>query len=43
MGQARGNYTFMGHLRWAPVIAVGYAASVATHLWLNAHSFTVFN
>ncbi|PWV67678.1 hypothetical protein DER72_1041, partial [Halomonas sp. A11-A] len=29
--------------RWAPVIAVGYAASVATHLWLNAHSFTVFN
>ena len=43
MGQARGNYTFMGHLRWAPVIALGYAASVATHLWLNAHSFTVFN
>ncbi|MGQ4879805.1 sodium:proton antiporter NhaD [Billgrantia sp. LNSP4103-1] len=41
MGQARGNYTFIGHLRWAPVIAVGYAASVATHLWLNAGSFAV--
>ncbi|PXY00260.1 sodium:proton antiporter NhaD [Halomonas sp. LBP4] len=42
MGQARGNYTFMGHLRWAPVIALGYAASVATHLWLNADSFAIY-
>ena len=42
MGQARGNYTFMGHLRWAPVIALGYAASIATHLWLNAGTFQVF-
>ncbi|PMR77903.1 sodium:proton antiporter NhaD [Billgrantia endophytica] len=42
MGQARGNYTFLGHLRWAPVIAIGYAASVAVHLWLNAASFSVF-
>ncbi len=43
MGHARGNYTFMGHLRWTPVIALGYIASVATHLWLNAESFHVFN
>ncbi|MDX5376268.1 MAG: sodium:proton antiporter NhaD [Halomonas sp.] len=41
MGQARGNYTFLGHLRWAPVIALGYAASVAAHLWLNAGSFAI--
>ncbi|WP_108445493.1 sodium:proton antiporter NhaD [Halomonas denitrificans] len=41
MGQARGNYTFMGHLRWSPVIALGYIASVLAHLWLNAESFTV--
>ncbi|MGL6251965.1 MAG: sodium:proton antiporter NhaD, partial [Billgrantia desiderata] len=41
MGQARGNYTFMGHLRWAPVILVGYAASIAVHLWLNAASFAI--
>ncbi|QEM83123.1 sodium:proton antiporter NhaD [Halomonas binhaiensis] len=41
MGQARGYYTFMGHLRWTPVIALGYAASVATHLWLNQASFTL--
>ncbi|MGY6563234.1 sodium:proton antiporter NhaD [Billgrantia aerodenitrificans] len=41
MGQARGNYTFMGHLRWAPVILLGYVASIAVHLWLNAASFTI--
>ncbi|WP_290612995.1 sodium:proton antiporter NhaD [Arsukibacterium sp. UBA3155] len=40
MGQARGYYTFMGHLKWAPVILLGYFASVAMHLWLNAASFT---
>lgn len=39
MGQARGYYTLMSHLRWAPVIALGYAASIATHMWLNAHLF----
>jgi len=36
MGQARGYYTFMGHLKWAPVIALGYVCSIYTHLWLNA-------
>ncbi|MGQ7246042.1 sodium:proton antiporter NhaD [Halomonas sp. V046] len=41
MGQARGYYTFMGHLRWAPVIALGYAASVAAHLWINQASFAL--
>lgn len=42
MGQARGMYTFAGHLRWAPVIALGYAASILVHLWLNAGLFEVF-
>ncbi|WP_445427845.1 sodium:proton antiporter NhaD [Alishewanella sp. HL-SH05] len=42
MGQARGNYTFVGHLKWAPVILLGYAASVMCHLWLNAELFTIF-
>lgn len=41
MGQARGMYTFMGHLRWAPVIALGYIAAVAMHLWINASLFQV--
>jgi Na+/H+ antiporter NhaD/arsenite permease-like protein len=39
MGQARGMYTFFGHLKWMPVIATGYAASIATHFWLNANLF----
>ncbi|WP_084155701.1 sodium:proton antiporter NhaD [Halomonas halocynthiae] len=42
MGQARGNYTFMGHLRWAPVIALGYIASVLMHLWINADLFLIY-
>ena len=39
MGQARGIYTFFAHLKWSWAILLGYAASVATHLWLNAHLF----
>ncbi len=39
MGQAHGKYTFFGHLKWTPAIAVGYAASIATHMWLNASYF----
>lgn len=39
MGQARGSYTFMGHLKWTPVIALGYIASIMVHLWLNASYF----
>jgi Na+/H+ antiporter NhaD/arsenite permease-like protein len=36
MGQARGIYTFASHLKWTPVIALGYIASIYTHLWINA-------
>jgi Na+/H+ antiporter NhaD/arsenite permease-like protein len=39
MGQARGKYTFFGHLKWTPVIALGFAASIAVHLWLNSSQF----
>ncbi len=39
MGQARGVYTFFGHLKWTPVIALGYAASIGTHLLLNRALF----
>jgi NhaD family Na+/H+ antiporter len=35
MGQARGIYTFFGHLRWTPAIAAGFAASILVHLWIN--------
>ena len=39
MGQARGVYTFFTHLRWTPVIILGYAASVAVHFWWNKNLF----
>jgi len=35
MGQARGYYTFFSHLKWMPVIALGYAASIYVHLLIN--------
>jgi len=41
MGQARGKYTFFTHLRWTPVIALGYAASVAAHMWVNSGTFSI--
>ncbi|OBX36730.1 Na(+)/H(+) antiporter NhaD [Halomonas elongata] len=43
MGQARGIYTFASHMRWAPVIALGYVASVVVHLMINADSFAIFH
>ena len=39
MGQSRGAYTFMSHLRWSWAIALGYAASIAAHLLINRHLF----
>ncbi|WP_394245611.1 sodium:proton antiporter NhaD [Vibrio astriarenae] len=39
MGAAHGQYTFFGHLKWAPVIGLGYVASILVHLWLNAGLF----
>ena len=39
MGQARGKYTFFSHLKWAPAIALGYAASILVHMWINSSQF----
>lgn len=39
MGQARGMYTFFGHLKWTPVIALGYAASIYVHFLVNKNLF----
>jgi Na+/H+ antiporter NhaD/arsenite permease-like protein len=36
MGIVRNHYTFLNHLRWAWAIALGYVASILTHLWVNA-------
>ena len=35
MGQARGYYTFFGHLKWAPVIFLGYVASIYIQMLLS--------
>jgi Na+/H+ antiporter NhaD/arsenite permease-like protein len=39
MGQARGIYTFFGHLKWTPAIALGYAASIGAHMAINRGLF----
>ena len=41
MGQSRGQYTFFSHLRWTPVIFIGYAASILVHMWVNADTFSI--
>ncbi len=39
MGAARGQYTFVTHLKWFPAIALGYAGSIVIHLLYNAALF----
>jgi Na+/H+ antiporter NhaD/arsenite permease-like protein len=39
MGQSRGAYTFMSHLRWTWAIALGYAGGIVVHLVINRHLF----
>jgi NhaD family Na+/H+ antiporter len=41
MGQSKGKYTFFGHMKWTPVIMLGYAASIMVHMWINADTFSV--
>lgn len=36
LGHARGSYTFFYHLKWLPIIALGYFASVAVHLFIQS-------
>ena len=38
LGTTRGIYSFGGHLKWAPVIALGYGLSILSHLWLSARA-----
>jgi len=40
MGQARGAYTFFGHLKWAWAIFLGYAASIGMHFWISGMNFS---
>ncbi|WP_407942379.1 sodium:proton antiporter NhaD [Methylomonas rapida] len=35
MGQSNHKYTFFSHLKWTPVIAAGYVASIFVHYLIN--------
>lgn len=35
MGQTKGRYSFMGHLKWSWAIALGYGASIYVHFLIN--------
>ncbi|MDG1750152.1 MAG: sodium:proton antiporter NhaD [Thalassotalea sp.] len=35
MGQTKGVYSFLGHLKWSWVIALGYMASIGVHFLIN--------
>jgi Na+/H+ antiporter NhaD/arsenite permease-like protein len=39
MGQSKGQYTFMSHLKWSWAILLGYFASIATHFLFNKGLF----
>jgi Na+/H+ antiporter NhaD/arsenite permease-like protein len=39
LGQIKEGYTFAYHMRWMPVILLGYFASIAVHFWINARYF----
>jgi Na+/H+ antiporter NhaD/arsenite permease-like protein len=39
MGISKGKYTFASHMKWSPVILLGYFAAIGTHLLVNAHLF----
>ncbi|MDP6727719.1 MAG: sodium:proton antiporter NhaD [Gammaproteobacteria bacterium] len=41
MGQSRGYYTFVSHIKWIWAIAIGYGASIVTHIWINSSLFDV--
>ena len=36
MGQSKGLYTFASHLKWTPIIAIGYFLGILCHLYINA-------
>ncbi len=41
MGQAKGHYTFMSHLKWTWAIFLGYCAAVFVHILINSSLFHV--
>ena len=38
MGVARGQYTFFSHIKWTPVIMLGYFGAIWVHFLVNGHN-----
>ena len=41
LAAGKDNEHFFGHLKWTPVILIGYAASILVHIWINADTFNI--
>jgi Na+/H+ antiporter NhaD/arsenite permease-like protein len=39
LGLTKGRYSFMAHLKWCPVILLGYFASIGVHFLVNSRFF----
>jgi Na+/H+ antiporter NhaD/arsenite permease-like protein len=39
LGVTRGHYSFLTHMKWCPVILLGYFASIGVHFWVNSRYF----
>jgi Na+/H+ antiporter NhaD/arsenite permease-like protein len=39
LGMTKGKYNFASHLKWCPVILLGYFAAIAVHFVVNARYF----
>jgi Na+/H+ antiporter NhaD/arsenite permease-like protein len=35
MGASKGQYTFLSHLKWTPILVVGYIAAIGAHYFIN--------
>lgn len=35
MGASKGQYTFLSHLRWTPILVLGYGAGILVHYMMN--------
>jgi Na+/H+ antiporter NhaD/arsenite permease-like protein len=39
LGMTKGQYSFLGHLKWTPVILLGYFAAIGVHFIVNSRLF----
>jgi Na+/H+ antiporter NhaD/arsenite permease-like protein len=42
MGQAKGHYTFISHIKWIWAIMLGYLAAIVCHILINQHLFDIY-